>query len=207
MGNYFYRGQFNEYRIDSELTNSLKRLNESTEDFEYFSEWDGLFIPKPTVFLSHKHDDLDFTEVQHIIRFLESEYTVKVYIDCRDPNMPSITNKKTAQRIKDKIIASDKFIFLATNNAIQSMWCNWEVGFGDSAKFDENNLAILPMLDEKDVLKGYRGNEYLRLYPTIIFQDIPIRYPNGHILHRGYYIKRIEKGRSFYTKLQDWFNE
>lgn len=207
MSDYFYRGQFNKYEISSELTNSLKRINESTEKYEFFSEKDGLMIPKTTVFLSHKHDDLDFKEVQHIIKFLESRYNVKVYIDSRDPNMPLTTNKKTAQRIKEKIINSDKFIFLATNNAIQSMWCNWEVGFGDFAKLDENNLAIFPMLDDKTDLKGYKGNEYLNLYPSIVFENGTQLYSDGSRINKGYYIKKKDNGSIIYTRLKDWFNE
>lgn len=41
---------------------------------------------RTTVFISHKHDDLE--DLKGLLGFLEKEYCVKVYIDSRDPSMP-----------------------------------------------------------------------------------------------------------------------
>lgn len=207
MSEYFYRGQFDKYEVTSQLSNSLRRLDESAENLIYFSDTDGFSKEKVKIFLSHKHDDLDFPEVQHIIKFFESSFNVKVYIDSKDANMPAVTNSKTAERIKNKIIMADKFIFLATNNSIQSMWCNWEVGFGDFAKFDSNNIAIFPMLDKKNVTSDYKGNEYLRIYPSIVYQDGTQKYDNGRIITKGYYYKKLNGNTYYLTKLEDWLNE
>lgn len=53
--------------------------------------------------------------------------------------MPKVTSAETATRIKDRISRCDKFILLATNGAIDSKWCNWELGFGDA----KNIISIL----------------------------------------------------------------
>ncbi len=50
----------------------------------------GRITNKTTVFLSHKHDDLD--DLQGFIGFLKNNYNVDVYIDSIDPNMPKNTS-------------------------------------------------------------------------------------------------------------------
>ncbi|MGI6773024.1 MAG: TIR domain-containing protein [Acutalibacteraceae bacterium] len=85
---------------------------------------------RTTVFISHKHDDLD--DLKGLLGFLEKQYGVKVYIDSRDPSMPKITSAQTAFNIRERIKGCDKFILLATNGAIESKWCNWELGYGDA---------------------------------------------------------------------------
>ena len=99
-------------------------LNESRSSVLQYSR-DG--ARKTTVFRSHKHDDL-----KGVLGFLQCTYDVKVYIDSRDPTMPKVTSAETALDIKECIKQCDKFILLATNGAIESKWCNWELGYGDT---------------------------------------------------------------------------
>lgn len=49
--------------------------------------------------------------------------------------MPQVTSGETAIRIKDRIDKCDKFILLATDKAVESKWCNWELGYGDAKKY------------------------------------------------------------------------
>ncbi|MBO9573703.1 MAG: toll/interleukin-1 receptor domain-containing protein, partial [Chitinophagaceae bacterium] len=88
---------------------------------------------------------------------------IRVYIDWLDDSMPAFTSAETANKIKKKIRECDKFILLATNNAIASKWCNWELGFGDAHKYIDK-IALFP-LSENSV--GWNGAEYLRIYPRI----------------------------------------
>jgi len=117
-----------------------------------------------TVFLSHKHSDLD--ELKDFIGFLETKYGVVVYIDSKDPNMPKSTSGETAKRIKSIIKKCNKFILLATDNAIDSKWCNWELGFGDAHKYIDH-IAILPIKNKGENDNQYNGNEYLYIYILI----------------------------------------
>lgn len=54
-----------------------------------------------------------------------------IYVDWLDPSMPARTCGRTAENIKENIKKYDKFILVATEGAIASKWCNWELGFGD----------------------------------------------------------------------------
>lgn len=115
------------------------------------------------VFISHKHEDVN--ELMGVIGFLEKRYNVNCYIDELDEDMPDKTNKETAARIKNKIQGCDKYILIATDGAISSRWCNWELGFCDAVK-NKCDIAIIHMSTRVD---DYNGNEYFELYPYIAF--------------------------------------
>jgi hypothetical protein len=140
---------------------------------------------KRTVFLSHKHDELD--DLQGFIGFLQSNYNVNVYIDSIDPNMPKSTSGETAKRIKNIIKKCDRFILIATDAAIESKWCNWELGYGDAQKY-KDEIAILPMKKQENSDFQYKGNEYLYIYPYIAYYDGKEIYENGTHVAKGYYV-------------------
>lgn len=200
MSNLFHRGDFSRYRInESELR---KSLNESVN----FSAENLRNSEKTTVFISHKHDDLE--DLKGLIGFLQTEYNVKTYIDSNDVKMPKITSGETARRIKEKIKTCKKFILLATNAAIKSKWCNWELGFGDALKSENNDIAILPMNDTNLFDLGYAGNEYMEIYPTIVYRDGTTKYRNSEkYIKKGLYVRTKNKNDESYSieLLEDWF--
>jgi len=115
-----------------------------------------------SIFLSHSHHDKDVVEQAKI--FFEN-LGISIYVDWADETMPERTNGVTASKIKNQIInINDKFILLATNNAIDSKWCIWEVGIADPFKLPNKKLAILPLADNSGT---WKGNEYLQIYPRI----------------------------------------
>lgn len=198
MINIFERGDFSVYRSNDIHLAHLRAVTAEayrTKSFSYDS--------KKTVFLSHKHSDL--TELQGIIGFLEQNYNVQIYIDSQDPSMPNKTCGETAARIKDIIRSSDKFILMATNDAIESKWCNWELGFGDSIKFPKN-LAIFPIKNRNQSDSDYKGNEYLQLYPHIVKVGIKETYKSGNPIKPGYYVATNENGNTYITPLDEWLN-
>lgn len=150
-------------------------LNESLSNFK--SESDLL---KTKIFLSHKHGESEYLE--GAISFLKS-YGVDVYVDWMDEEMPKTTSGQTAVRIKQKIKGNDKFILLATEGAINSKWCNWELGLGDAAKYIDQ-IAIFPIKKDQS---DFTGNEYLGIYPYIFNIDIP-RVFNGEFRTVGTYV-------------------
>ena len=157
------------------------------------------------MFLSHKHSDLD--ELKDIIGFLESKYNVDVYIDSMDKAMPTTTSGATAARIKSVIQKCDKFILLATDDAVESKWCNWELGFGDAQKFREN-IAILPIKEKGQYDFQYKGKEYMSIYPQIIYYDGSEQYTSGARVTPGfYYGYRDDKGTINITPLNDWLKK
>lgn len=139
-------------------------------------------VYKTKVFLSHKHDEV--LNLESAIAFLKKE-GVNVYVDWLDEGMPKTTSGLTATRIKTKIKENDKFIFLASEGAINSKWCNWELGFGDANKYIDN-IALLPI--ENDY-SNYSGAEYLQIYPHIEYENGSNKYTTGIYIPRGYYVK------------------
>lgn len=153
---------------------------------------------KPMVFLSHKHNEHSI--LQDVIAFLKDE-GVDVYVDWMDESMPSYTNAETAHKLKEKIKVSDKFVLIATPDAINSKWCNWELGLGDTEKYIQN-IALLPI---NKTYQSFNGSEYLSIYPYIDFEEGSGKYNNGNYITRGYYVKTpIENNMVNLVPLKQW---
>lgn len=195
MINIFEQGAFRDY--------SRVSLDESMSPVLEHSQYG---VRKTTVFISHKHDDLD--DLKGLLGFLEQEYGVKVYIDSRDPSMPKITSVQTALNIRERIKGCDKFILLATNGAIESKWCNWELGYGDSQKFKEH-IALFPMKPEGAHDFEYKGSEYMSIYPYIAYYVGSEKYENGQSVARGYYVcsQEVDSNYICITPLDDWLKK
>lgn len=138
-----------------------------------------------TIFLSHKHSDRDL--VKQAVALFQS-LGVDVYVDWLDSSMPPVTSPATADRLKRKIRESKKFVLLASDDAIESKWCNWELGLGDAAKYVEH-IAILPAGSRG---KTWKGSEYLGIYPVITSE---YNYVPGN-----YYVEFGSKS----TPLEQW---
>ena len=119
------------------LASGADIINESVHETRYFSS-----SGNASVFLSHKHDDL--ANLKRVVYILEKLHS-NVYVDWLDKTMPKITSGETAVKIKDKIRKMDKFILVASDAAIESKWCNWELGFGDAQKYDRGKIALFPI--------------------------------------------------------------
>jgi len=154
---------------------------------------------KVTVFLSHKHDEI--AELDAAISLLKS-FGVDVYVDWEDDGIPEVTGAKTAERIKKKIKENQKFVFLATEGAIESKWCNWELGFGDSHKYFQN-IALLPVRKDGTY---YSGTEYMRIYSSIEYLDGTTKTVGGLYLKAGYYVMEPanEEGNRSWVTLKMW---
>ena len=131
-----------------------------------------------SVFLSHSHHDKAL--IVKAKTFFEN-LGISIYVDWADETMPEKTNGITAQKIKRQIYKNDKFVLLATNSAITSKWCNWEVGIGDSYKLSSRKIALLPLAENSGT---WNGSEYLQIYPRIekgsLYNDkYYIYYPDG----------------------------
>ena len=108
---------------ESQLSNYRTRtMTFSKDNFINLNESYSRDKTKPMVFLSHKHDELVI--LHDVIAFLKNE-GVDIYVDWMDEEMPAYTNAETAVKLKNRIKVSNKFILIATQNAINSKWCNW----------------------------------------------------------------------------------
>ena len=157
-----------------------------------------------SVFISHRHDDLE--DLRGIIGFLESQYNVKCYIDSRDPSLPKTTSGETAQRIKGRIDGCKKFILMATEGAIDSKWCNWELGYGDAKKF-KDHIAIFPLKKKDSYEWNYKGNEYMQIYPSIAYYGEGEIYQGGQPIAPGYYVAVRGENTYYITPLAEWLSK
>lgn len=136
----------------------LRGLTGSVNESRTFSKSNS----STSIFLSHAHQDK--AKIEQAKLFFEN-LGISIYVDWADQTMPQRTNGLTAQRIKNQIInINDKFILLATNNAVTSKWCNWEIGIADPFKLNNKKMALLPLADNSG---HWTGNEYLQIYPRI----------------------------------------
>ena len=154
---------------------------------------------KVTIFLSHKHDENE--ELDAAVSLLK-RFGVNIYVDWQDGGMPTKTSGETAKRIKSKVKECKKFIFLATEGAISSRWCNWELGFGDSQRFMDN-LAIFPI--KNDYQSGFSGSEYLNIYSAIEHLE-GSKTVGGTEIPKGWYVMNPadENGHRSFTPIRTW---
>lgn len=180
-------------------------LNESLNETRKFSKSQTEY--RPTVFVSHKHSDLEDREEMKGILELLQDLGAKVYIDSMDKKLPEETSGETALRIKEVIKHSKKFILVATKKAIESYWCNWELGIGDTHKYIEN-IAIIPIKEIGERDSQYKGNEYLQIYPVIEFREA-FTNRTGDYFVEGYYVCKPEnkQGVRYISLLKKWLKQ
>ncbi len=192
----FERGHFDDNRVTESFINESLKASQ-----KFSSRYESSYIP--AVFLSHNHDDVN--ELRGIIGLLK-KIGVNTYIDIMDNKLPSQASSDTALRIKEVIDFCNKFIFIATNNAIESYWCNWELGIGDTYKFP-NHIAILPIKDQDSLDSYYKGNEYLQIYPSIDYENGNNKFVStNELIAPGYYFckPRNKEGIRYITPLKQW---
>jgi hypothetical protein len=111
---------------------------------------------KQTAFLSHSHKDSRLAK--SLQAFLHA-HGWEIYIDWEDTTMPDSPTRETAENIQAKIRDLDWFLFLGTQNSMNSRWCLWEIGYADGVKAIDN-ILIIATTDSA----GTHGFEYLQVY-------------------------------------------
>lgn len=145
--------------ISIEHLQNARKSSRVTANAKYASINEAKRQKVKTAFLCHSHKDRVL--VEGLISFFAVK-GIELYVDWKDEEMPPSPNRRTAERIQDKIGELDLFLYLATANSSNSKWCPWEIGYGDCKK-GKHNLLIIPT---KDGFVSY-GQEYLELYNSI----------------------------------------
>ena len=152
--------------------------------------------PQPleeSTFLSHRSEDM--ADVKKIYNFIHYTYNESIYIDKEDAKLPSRTNKRTALRLKEQIERCNKFVLVVTQHSKESSWIPWEIGYADGVK-DIKDIAIFPCnnsLVDKTDNNTWAGQEYLGLYPRIVFDS------NDNVLW-------VVSSENCNMTLENWFN-
>ncbi|MFC3677764.1 toll/interleukin-1 receptor domain-containing protein [Ferrovibrio xuzhouensis] len=131
----------------------------------YRSLYEARTAGAKSAFLSHSH--LDQELVKGLVAKLQESGWL-IYVDWADHTMPNRPNRETAKKIKDKILETTYFLFLATQNSMNSRWCPWEIGYADGTKSIEN-IFVIPTADDNGIT---HGNEYLDLYRRIDLTNV-----------------------------------
>jgi len=117
-----------------------------------------------TAFLCHSHHDRELAlGLQAFLR----QQGLDLYIDWQDMTMPPEPSAETANKLRQRILACEWFLFLATSNSMGSRWCPWELGYADGKKPHEK-IAIVPTRDGQT----NHGNEYVQLYRRIDVDNV-----------------------------------
>jgi hypothetical protein len=184
----FTKTQF--LNIAQSKTSSIKNFKNFVNEAKTFSKT----IASTSIFLSHSHTDRLL--IEQAVTFFRT-LNISVYVDWMDDSMPEKTNGITASKIKSKILSNDKFILLATDSAIVSKWCNWELGIGDAYKMHRDKICLLPLAESNG---HWTGNEYLQIYPRIE----PVQKEN-HTLYDNIFKIKYPDGEE--TWLSDWLKK
>ncbi len=141
---------------------------------------------KIPLFLIHKPDQQE--ELDSAINFLNN-FRVMLYVDWLDNVTEDDKSEELTQTILQKITACDKIIFLATEEALQSKWCNWVIRLAKT-KIKTEDIIILPVRSDFD---DFQGEDILQKHPYIYEVEehlYHIQYPNGDSKELADWMKR-----------------
>ncbi|GAA4275866.1 TIR domain-containing protein [Aquimarina mytili] len=132
---------------------------------------------KVTLFISHHPDELE--ELDSAINFLKG-FGVLLHADWLDKSIPKDKSDATTKQLQQQIRENSKFIFLATETAVQDKWCDWVLRLAATIKKPED-IAVLPIRED---FSDYGGAEYLKKHAYIKENDFTaqaydVKYPNG----------------------------
>ncbi len=148
-----------------DVPESLSLFKQETKDF------------KITLFISYHPEESE--ELDSAINFLK-DCDVLVYSDWLDEELPRDKSDITTKRLQEQIQKNKKFIFLATEKAVNLKWCDWVLRLATTIKAPED-IAILPIRED---FSDYSGAEHLKKHPYIKENDFTInaydvKFPNG----------------------------
>jgi hypothetical protein len=173
------------FKADTKSSDPIDFVFKNLSDRLEFKDG-NISTSKNMVFISYKHGEKDYV---YRCKDLLKQHGFEGYIDYEDDTMPIQTSGETAEKLKDAIKKSKKFILIASNGAINSKWCNWELGVADPHKY----IHHLALLSIKPDYSNYEGEEYLQIYPTIQVNEqlnYYVNYPDGKKEPLGDWLKK-----------------
>ncbi|MDR6873557.1 hypothetical protein J2Y55_004584 [Bosea sp. BE125] len=116
---------------------------------------------KYDIFLSHSIKD---AELVLGVKLILEDAGRTVYVDwLEDRQMDrSHVTPATAEKIRERMRSCRSLIYLHSENATQSKWMPWELGFSDGL---HGAVAILPVT--KSEQNDFQGQEYIGIYPWV----------------------------------------
>jgi hypothetical protein len=120
------------------------------------------------VFLSHSALD---AEVIYGLKLELERHGFSVYVYwIEDHQARETVDATTAEKLKNRMHNCKGFLYAASRHASASRWMPWELGYFDGIK---QRVAIAPIEQNQThyYFEGFKGQEYLDLYPYIALSD------------------------------------
>lgn len=90
---------------------------------------------------------------------------VKIYPVWADPGFASAHGSNEFDSLRKDIARCSKFVFIASENALKSTRCNWELGIGDGLRYPDS-IAVMPVTEQRGAT--WSCPDYLQTYPKLV---------------------------------------
>lgn len=139
---------------DSSQEKAKILLTESLREQRTFSAQNKTY----DIFLSHSSDDAELVEG---LKLEIEDIGYSVYVDwIEDPEVDrSNVTKDNALMLQSRMKKCQALIYAFSENAANSLWMQWELGYFDGIK---GKVAVLPIA--KTGKSDFKGSEYLGIY-------------------------------------------
>ena len=137
-------------------TAAANELIRETKAFQHSKRYD--------IFLSHSYSDARIIkELRDILVGLGFSVYVD-WIEDSDLNRGKVT-KLTALVIRNRMNNCRCLLYATSDAAKKSVWMPWELGYMDAKT--RQRVAIVPIVEESEKTKEFKGQEYLGIYPYV----------------------------------------
>jgi hypothetical protein len=184
----FYKTQLQE-RANQQIAFAQKSapiiLQELKKSSASSQKWD--------VFLSHRY--LDAIHVLGLKLEIE-ELGYSVFVDwIEKPTLDRAqVTAETAAWLRSVMKRCLCLLYAATENATDSKWMPWELGYSDGL---HGKVAIVPIAETQNLTESYTGQEYLGIYPYVTKAKF-----EGRTQEQLW----VNKTRKVYTTLRNWLD-
>lgn len=172
----------------------LSRFNKDLQRSVLLKEASASKIGK-SVFLSHSSKDKE--HLPAVISILKN-HGGHVYVDTEDDRLPSTSNRKTANILRETVKSCRRFVLFVTTNSKDSRWIPWELGLVDGEK-GSWPVALFPTA-ASSYEQSWSETEYLGLYQRIVWGKIKDVTEND-----GWIVLNHEKNTA--VTLRRWLTE
>lgn len=151
--NHINKGGFGSI-YDSYETKAKNVLSRSINEQRLFSAQEKIY----DIFLSHSSND---AEIVAGLKLELENLGLSVYIDWIEDPLLSRANvtKETALVLQERMKKCKSLVYAFSENASNSKWMPWELGYFDALK---GTVAVLPI--SRTSKTSFQGSEYLGIY-------------------------------------------